>query len=767
MIKIFFFFLLFTFTKCEENALADLSRYNANKLWIYKNNICCAMKFSDTYPDFYGIDIYESYNTLEEQCKTLIIDGFKSIQSKARSLKHVEKVVVMDSIIGSGSFGDADIKEYLFLKNITLSKYSFKTDNEYIDRKCDDDIKVIDNFVYCNNDTNMKFRDSKEMFECVKLNNVTWNNETINSFYSSNQKCNTIHFKINGTTMTISGYGELTKNKVIFYRYYDIERIEIKEGIYSIDDYTFDSFNVSEIVLPYTLKYIGKYCFKNVINLEQLIIPPLINHFSFTNIEKCESLEKLIFLNSGEMTFEDIDIVSKHSNDEIDIYSCGNKLKTNKNNGKNIKIITQKNAECLENINCEKRDEILDCPIVESLYIPFDCQYDFMSLIVGGTIGTLLTLFLIFVIKGTDKIANMSCCEKWYDDCCEGCLGCASKLFQRVFFCFRCCDILSCYSDSDCCELACLMFCGNIDDDIEDEDKRRRKIPLKIIFYLLLTTAVLVGPIFSFYVDITGELEKLEEDQSMIRIIVEFITTMVFFAVTWTWFTMRFCCTCFFWKKLCCGSLLSGISCCSSCSSCCGGCLGFLVAFCACGDSICPAVWCLSIVIIVVSIPVLLVIATIAASILIKVYYMYQDLHGVAVNAENIVCAMISSKEGVEIDNRDLLDEFGDVAFASSEIFQTWNIILLIVIIIAFIVVYCRQKCIHFFFDCCNKSSSPCVNCIGKCFENLFCCCGCCESICCQCCMNWMINIAVEESFGNVLKRKMNLDEIPSEVEMT
>ena len=82
---------------------------------------------------FYGIDIYKSYNELEKQCKTLIINGFDTIQSKARSLQFVEKVVVMDSYIGSNSFGETEIKEYLFL-NTNFSKFAFKTEDEYVKR---------------------------------------------------------------------------------------------------------------------------------------------------------------------------------------------------------------------------------------------------------------------------------------------------------------------------------------------------------------------------------------------------------------------------------------------------------------------------------------------------------------------------------------------------------------------------------------------------------------------------------------------------------
>ena len=92
------------------NNLSKLELSMILNLSYLKNNICFAMKFSDAYPDFYGIDLYDSFNELEKQCKTLIIDGFDSILCKPRSLKGVEKVVVMDSSIGSNSFGDADIK---------------------------------------------------------------------------------------------------------------------------------------------------------------------------------------------------------------------------------------------------------------------------------------------------------------------------------------------------------------------------------------------------------------------------------------------------------------------------------------------------------------------------------------------------------------------------------------------------------------------------------------------------------------------------------
>ena len=36
-----------------------------------------------------------------------------------------------------------------------------------------------------------------------------------------------------------------------------------------------------------------------------------------------------------------------------------------------------------------------------------------------------------------------------------------------------------------------------------------------------------------------------------------------------------------------------------------------------------------------------------------KIYYIYQDVHGTAANFENVMCAIISGKQGIEIDKQD------------------------------------------------------------------------------------------------------------------
>ena len=107
-----FLFLLFLLINAEIiNPLEDLSRYNANKMWIF-GDLCYAIKFSETYPDFYGIDLYNNYE-LKQQCKTLIIDGFQNIEIKAGSLESVEKVIIIEGMyIKSCSFGYDNVKEY-------------------------------------------------------------------------------------------------------------------------------------------------------------------------------------------------------------------------------------------------------------------------------------------------------------------------------------------------------------------------------------------------------------------------------------------------------------------------------------------------------------------------------------------------------------------------------------------------------------------------------------------------------------------------------
>jgi hypothetical protein len=121
------------------------------------------------------------------------------------------------------------------------------------------------------------------------------------------------------------------------------------------------------------------------------------------------------------MKLNDTDIVSNEFN-ETNIYSCGNKITTNNNNNNNnIKIYTQKNTECSDKIQCEQLESIEECPIIESLYIPYDCEYNWMSIIVGSIIGIMLIGFLIAVIKFTDWITEMKAngVEDWYIGSCK------------------------------------------------------------------------------------------------------------------------------------------------------------------------------------------------------------------------------------------------------------------------------------------------------------------------------------------------------------
>ena len=108
------------------------------------------------------------------------------------------------------------------------------------------------------------------------------------------------------------------------------------------------------------------------------------------------------------------------------------------------------------------------------------------------------------------------------------------------------------------------------------------------------------------------------------------------------------------------------------------------------------------------------------------------------------------------------MDEFGDVSDKSSESYQTSSIILFIIVIISFIILSLRKKCLSKFSCCKNDCSSP----VGK-YCHMFWCCSCCDSICCHKCLLCIIDIAVNQSLGDELKKElkddMKVEDIASE----
>ena len=279
------------------------------------------------------------------------------------------------------------------------------------------------------------------------------------------------------------------------------------------------------------------------------------------------------------------------------------------------------------------------------------------------------------------------------------------------------------------------FFCGDEGNYWQNEEVRKRKFALRSIFYVILTILVLIGPISSFSIEMSKEMEKDDEDSSTTEIIMEFLTTLVLLAITWVWITIRICCTCNYFKQELCND-------CSNCSTCWNQIIYFFKKFGSCGRHICVFSWCL----LIFGCCLVLTIPFVVISLLMKGYYIYLDVHGTAANMENAMCAIISGKQGVEIQTRKLLDEFGDVTAKSTESFQGWNIFLLILIIIFALIVYCKKKWCCKYLCCCWM-------------------CACWESECCEKCLGWIIDIAVEKSFGNDLKEIMDIkvEDISSE----
>ena len=688
-IQLIYFLLLVTLSKSEK-LFQDLSQYNRNKLWIV-DDVCYAISFTEN--NFYGLNTYHKNDEIVKKCKTLMIYNFHQLQCKQNSLDSVEKLIVFASKqIFSSSFANAKIKEYFFYSETEFSPNAFKTEKEYISNECDEEEMLIDNFSYCGGSKELSTNVIEDLFECVKIDNFNWNNLTI---------CGTmeIQFNKNESKLSISGYGGIERKHVELYENSIIRTIELKEGITSIGKNAFENFNAFEIILPKTLITIEKYSFINMKNLQKLTFPPLVGSFRISSIVSCSSLEKIVFSNPHQTKFEDINFISMVKSAKLKIYSCAETISSVENTT-TLTVYTQKNANCQFNIHCEDFGEIDECPIVESLYIPFDCEYDLLSLIVGNIIGFLLTGFLIFAIKCTDKICETNSCQKCYEDHCE-------------CFCFSIQFLITMF-------LCCFDSCFNVDHhDFDEEQKRKRKFAMKLVFYTILTICVLFGPVISFIIDIVNEDYKPSSEESQTNIILEFVANIFFFLVTWCWFTVRFCCTCYPLKKRL-NENVHGLCHCSDCKKWLSHVMILLV--------------CLFVVIIVIGI--------VGFSIFLKGYFIYQHIDGTAINVENVVCAIISGKEGYEINQRQIIDDISDIANETSEAFQTLNIILLIVIIISFFIMRCRKNC------CCKY----------------FCCCFCCicETTCCQKCLEWLIDIGVEESFGNELKNKMYLEDVPS-----
>ena len=66
------------------------------------------------------------------------------------------------------------------------------------------------------------------------------------------------------------------------------------------------------------------------------------------------------------------------------------------------------------------------------------------------------------------------------------------------------------------------------------------RLIFEIILYVIITICVILGPIFSFSVNIARETNKEDDEQSTGRYVGEFFTDLAFFILSWVWFTIRF-----------------------------------------------------------------------------------------------------------------------------------------------------------------------------------------------------------------------------------
>ena len=256
----------------------------------------------------------------------------------------------------------------------------------------------------------------------------------------------------------------------------------------------------------------------------------------------------------------------------------------------------------------------------------------------------------------------------------------------------------------------------------------------------------IICPIFSFSVQISRELKKEEEDQSTYRLIIEFVMDIIFFILSWIWFTFRF------FK---CGEganeILEKIAKKITDNICC---------LCCYLEDSWERFWKIAILglLLLIILPAFIIIS------IVRIYYTYQDVHGSAADFENIFCSMFTGKEGIEIDTRRIIDEVGDVTDEASESFQSLSTFLFIIIIVAVVVRYCQGKILDK-CGCCDSG-------IGKCCQMTFCCCGLCQTSCCQTFLECIILLGFDELFGDKLMDIIENDEAEAierdeDIEMT
>lgn len=86
-----------------------------------------------------------------------------------------------------------------------------------------------------------------------------------------------------------------------------LTQVEIPMGIKKIPDYTFCSFDITELNIPDNVKEIGKYAFKNCENLTTVVIPKSVSKIKYGAFDGCENL-KHVFYDGTEDDWDNIEI---------------------------------------------------------------------------------------------------------------------------------------------------------------------------------------------------------------------------------------------------------------------------------------------------------------------------------------------------------------------------------------------------------------------------------------------------------------------------